>query len=127
MDAAASIGYSATMRPRALARRFTAVLAAYVVALAAMMGSVSVEAHHGGDTRCLAANPSPVPDQAPDFDRDHCGLCAVASSFAPPTGAVFLVEARIEALFPPPWADRASLSAQARAGPGLARAPPDAI
>jgi hypothetical protein len=116
------------MRPRVLALRFTAVLAAYAIAVAAMVGSLSVAAHHGGDITCLAGDVSPVPtpDQAPDSIHGNCGLCAVGWSFAPALALARQIDTRFSASSPQHWPEQVALPPQARAGPGLPRAPPHA-
>lgn len=129
MDETVRVRYHVTMRPRILARRITAVLAAYAIAVAAMVGSISVAAHHDGDAICLAGDvsPDPTPGHAPDSNHANCGLCALGCSFAPALVGRWQVEIRFSTSAPQHWPEQVALPPQARAGPGLPRAPPGAV
>jgi hypothetical protein len=72
------------MRPRRLAQRIVAVLAAYAVALAVIIGPLPATASRGVGAGCLAAVEStggvPV---LPDRDHGNCGQCVFGCAGGP--------------------------------------------
>ena len=127
VDAPCLIRYHGTMRPRPLAQRIVAVLAAYAVALAVIIEPLQATASRADGAGCFAAaefaGGPPVP---PERDHANCSQCVFGCAGGPAldrdVGIVLLVwplSSRLPrhaaVVVPPP---------HVRGTAALARAPP---
>jgi hypothetical protein len=114
------------MRPRVVAKRITAVLAAYALVVATAILPLSGSASHAVDVECLAGgvSPSPMPDNAPDTGHVTCGLCVAGCSVVPLCGGA--EQAQLDQTSAPLLQQNPEQTppSRARVGPGLPRAPP---